>query len=72
MDLIIEFLQGREPEDENEVEKLRRQTAHYLLQNGALYKRGVSLPLLKCLAPDETEYALREVHEGICGDHIEA
>ena len=34
-----------------------------------LYKRGFSQPYLRCLAPDEANYVLREVHEGACGNH---
>ena len=34
-----------------------------------LYKRGFSQPYLKCLAPDEANYVLREVHEGACGNY---
>nr|KYP63283.1 Pro-Pol polyprotein [Cajanus cajan] len=40
-----------------------------LLHAGELYKRGISSPLLKCLAPDQANYVLREIHEGICGTH---
>ena len=29
-------------------------------------------PILKCIAGKDTEYVLREVHEGICGNHIGA
>ncbi|GKV40900.1 hypothetical protein SLEP1_g48494 [Rubroshorea leprosula] len=29
-----------------------------------------SMPLLRCLTPYEAEYAVREVHEGVCGMHI--
>uniref|UniRef100_A0A2N9FT66 Uncharacterized protein n=1 Tax=Fagus sylvatica TaxID=28930 RepID=A0A2N9FT66_FAGSY len=36
---------------------------------GTLYKRGFSLPYLRCLAPDEANYVMREIHEGVCGDH---
>ncbi|GKV18246.1 hypothetical protein SLEP1_g28653 [Rubroshorea leprosula] len=35
-----------------------------------LYKRAASMPLLCCLTPYEAEYAVREVHEGVCGMHI--
>lgn len=72
MSPIIEFLQGIQPEDRDEAKKLHRQSAHYLLQGGVLYKREYSLPLLKCLAPDEADYVLQEVHERICGNHTEA
>ncbi|GKV48210.1 hypothetical protein SLEP1_g55036 [Rubroshorea leprosula] len=34
--------------------------------------RSFSLPLLRCLNPYEAEYALREVHEGVCGSHMGA
>ncbi|GKV42199.1 hypothetical protein SLEP1_g49636 [Rubroshorea leprosula] len=34
--------------------------------------RSFSLPLLRCLNPYETEYALREVHEGVYGSHVGA
>ena len=37
-----------------------------------LYKRGFSQPYLRCLAPDEANYILREVYEGVCGNHCEA
>ncbi|GKV53644.1 hypothetical protein SLEP1_g60161, partial [Rubroshorea leprosula] len=42
------------------------------LVDGVLYKRSFSLPLLRCLNPYEAEYALREVHEGVCGSHVGA
>ena len=35
-----------------------------------LYKRGFSHPYLRCLGPDEADYFMREVHEGICGNHL--
>ena len=34
-----------------------------------LYKGGFSQPYLRCLASDEANYVLREVHEGACGNH---
>ena len=39
---------------------------------GILYKRSFSLPYLRCLAPDEAKYIMREIHEGICGNHSRA
>nr|KYP33867.1 Gypsy retrotransposon integrase-like protein 1 [Cajanus cajan] len=43
--------------------------ARYVLIFGELYKRGISTPLLKCLAPEQAHYVLREIHEGVCGTH---
>ena len=34
-----------------------------------LYKRGFSQSYMRCLASDEANYVLREVHEGACGNH---
>ena len=39
--------------------------------NEKLYKRDFSQPYLRCVEEEEVKYVLEEVHEGICGDHIE-
>ncbi|KAK3043551.1 hypothetical protein RJ639_002130 [Escallonia herrerae] len=49
---------------------LRVKTARYALVEGILYKKSFSLPYLRCLRPSESIYALQEVHEGICGQHL--
>ncbi|GKV33305.1 hypothetical protein SLEP1_g41831 [Rubroshorea leprosula] len=72
-DPILSFLRdGIVPEDRQEAMKLRRKASRYTLLDGVLYKRSFSLPLLRCLNPYEAEYALREVHEGVCGSHVGA
>ncbi|XP_015381527.1 uncharacterized protein LOC107174842 [Citrus sinensis] len=37
-----------------------------------LYRRGFTLPYFKCLGSDEAEYVMREIYEGICGNHYGA
>ena len=37
-----------------------------------LHKRGFSQPYLRCLAPDEANYVLREVHERVYSNHLRA
>ncbi|XP_022158215.1 uncharacterized protein LOC111024751 [Momordica charantia] len=70
MDPIKDFLvNGSIPADPSQARKLRRQAAHYLMQEGKLFKRGYSLPLLRCLDPEEARYVMREIHEGVCGNH---
>ena len=70
MTLIVLYLKdGRLPEEKDEVRKLRVKSARYILMDEVLYKRGFSQPLLRWLAPDEANYMLREVHEGVCGNH---
>ncbi|GLU06784.1 hypothetical protein SLE2022_237810 [Rubroshorea leprosula] len=72
-DSIISFLRdGIVPEDRQEAMKLRKKASRYTLVDGVLYKRSFSLPLPRCLNPYEAEYALREVHEGVCGSHVGA
>ena len=68
--LIVSYLKdGRLPEEKDEAKKLKVKSARYILINEVLYKRGFSQPLLRCLASDEANYMLREVHEGACGNH---
>ncbi|XP_015938645.1 uncharacterized protein LOC107464228 [Arachis duranensis] len=71
LDPITNFLEhGQVPGDEKDATKLRREAAKYAVIQGQLFKKGLSQPLLKCLHPDQTDYVLREVHEGCCGHHI--
>ncbi|CAL2254436.1 unnamed protein product [Prunus armeniaca] len=73
MDPILQFLQNQTlPADPAEVRRVRYSSARYLLINVTLYKRGFSLPYLRCLTPEEGHYVLREIHEGICGNHLGA
>ena len=67
--ILIYLKDGRLSEDENEARRLRIKAAKYVLINVVLYKRGFSQPYLRCLAPDELNYVLREVHKGSCGNH---
>ena len=67
---IVSYLkEGKLPEGRDETHKLRIKSAKYIIMDKVLYKRGFSQPYLRCLAPDEANYVLREVHEGACGNH---
>ncbi|XP_072071868.1 uncharacterized protein [Arachis hypogaea] len=71
VDPITEFLgSGKLPDDHKMAKELRREAAKYTIVQGQLFKRGLSQPLLKCLQPDQTDYVLREVHEGCCSHYI--
>ena len=67
--IVIYLKDGRLPEDKDEAKRLRIKAAKYILINEVLYKRGFFQPYLRCLAPDESNYVLREVHERACGNH---
>ena len=73
MDPIWEYLLNETlPSDPNEASKLRTRSSRFALLQGTLYKRGFSTPLLKCIRKEDANYVLREVHEGVCGNHIGA
>jgi hypothetical protein len=67
---ITNYLEeGTLPLDPFKARKLKAQSARFALIQGILYKRSFSLPYLRCLDKTEAEYMMREVHEGICGNH---
>ena len=73
MDPIWDYLvEGTLLSDPKEASKLRARLARFTVHRGTLYKRGFFTPILKCVGKEDTNYILREVHEGICGNHIEA
>ena len=69
--LIIEYLKSLAIETNLELTKLRTRAARYILIDDILYKKSFSLPYLWCLGPDETQSALRDIHEGICGQYMD-
>ena len=73
MDPIWDYIiDGTLLDDQKEAAKIRARSARFTNHKGSLYKRGFLTPFLKCISGEDTEYVLREVHEGICGNHIGA
>lgn len=60
------------PDDKVEARVLRTRSAHYTLIGDQLYRRGFSAPLLRCVTSEEADYIMREIHEGIYGNHTAA
>ena len=52
------------------IQKVRKRAARFIILNDTLYKRGFSMPYLKCVDEEEAKYILEEIHEKICGDHV--
>ena len=65
-------MDGCLPDDPKEATKIKTRSSRFINHKGSLYKRGFFTPILKCIAGKDTEYVLREVHEGICGNYIGA
>ena len=42
---------------------MRKRAARFTILNNALYKRGFSMPYLKCVEESEAKYILKEIHE---------
>ena len=73
MDPIWDYIiDGRLLDDPKKTSKIRTRSARFTNHKGSLYKRGFFTPILKCIAGKDTDYVLREVHEGVCGNHIGA
>ena len=70
--IVSYLMDGRLLEEKDEARKLKVKSARYILMDEVLYKRGFFQPFLRCLAPDEVNYMLRELHEGACGNHSRA
>ena len=73
MDPIWDYLlDGTLLSDPKEASKLRTRSARFTIHQGTLYKQGFSTPILKCVGNEDANYVLREVHEGIGGNHVGA
>ena len=73
MDPIWDYLiGGLPPSDQKEATKLITRSARFTVHKGCLYKQGFFAPILKCIEGRDADYVLKEVHEGVCGNHIGA
>ena len=61
MDPIVDYLQSDILSvDLDQAHRLKRAATRYCLVDGYLYRKGKSLPLLRCLHPDDAHWALNE------------
>ncbi|GAU41760.1 hypothetical protein TSUD_13610 [Trifolium subterraneum] len=71
MNPIYNYLaHGTLPNDEKEAATVKRRACSYTLLDNKLYRRGFSIPLLKCADEATADYILREIHEGINSQHL--
>ena len=70
MDPIRLYIAMRElPNDRDKAYKVLIQSARFSMIDGQLYKRSLGGPYLMCLTPEQGQYVLAELHEGICGNY---
>ncbi|XP_074371670.1 uncharacterized protein LOC141712576 [Apium graveolens] len=68
---IIQYIEGCLPEmTESDKRKMAYKARNYCLENNQLFRRSLTVPLLKCIGEDEATLAMIEVHAGICGEHL--
>ncbi|XP_076937506.1 uncharacterized protein LOC143605174 [Bidens hawaiensis] len=57
------------PAEKTTARKIKHKALNYQMNDGVLYQRSFLGPLLRCVDAEDTNYLIREVHEGICGLH---
>ena len=65
----LDIATGKLPNDRDKAHKVRIQSARFSMIDEHLYKRSLGGPYLMCLTPEQGQYVLAELHEGICGNH---
>ena len=67
---LVSYLKnGVLPDGSEATRKLKVQATRFILMKDVLYKKGFSHSYLRCLGLNKANYVMREVHEGICGNH---
>ena len=68
---LIDYLENETlPPKKKSAVQLKMKAGRFAMLNGTFYKKGFMLPLLKCVSPEEGNYILWEIHEGICRSHL--
>jgi hypothetical protein len=68
---IIRYIKNEEePDDKAAAEHIARQSAHYTLIGDALYIRGATGVLMKCISSITGRQLLDEIHAGQCEIHV--
>ncbi|CAL1413287.1 unnamed protein product [Linum trigynum] len=67
---IVEYLMNDTlPTDPKEATGVRRRAARCTIIGSELHRRSYEGVYLRCLGKAEAKWALREIHEGVCGGH---
>jgi len=67
---IIRYLkEGLLLENKTKARKIQIRAACFIIIDDILYRRGYSLPYLRCASLEEADYVLHEIHDGNYGNH---
>ena len=73
MDPILQYkLEDKLPEDKLEARQLILRSSRYNIQDGKLYKRGLSMPNFQCIPRAEGEAVLQDIDSRACDNHFGA
>jgi hypothetical protein len=68
---IIRYIKNEEESDDKAAaEHIARQSTHYTLIGGALYRRGATGVLMKCISSTTGKQLFDEIHAGQCEIHV--
>ena len=70
--IVCYLKEGWLPEDKVEARKIQIRATRFVIIDDVLYKRGYSFPYRRCANSEEAHYVLREIHEGVYGNHAGA
>ena len=70
MDDIRDYLKEKFlPKDDATTEQIARQSKHYAMVDGDLYRHVTDGVLLRCISREEGPELLADIHEGECRSH---
>ncbi|KAG7559607.1 Ribonuclease H-like superfamily [Arabidopsis thaliana x Arabidopsis arenosa] len=63
------ILNGTLPADKWEARSLKAKSARFCISNDILYRRSISGPDMICIFGQQVRTVIKEIHEGVCGNH---
>ncbi|KAG7594095.1 Ribonuclease H-like superfamily [Arabidopsis thaliana x Arabidopsis arenosa] len=63
------ILNGTLPTDKWEARSLKAKSARFCISNDILYRRSISGPDMICIFGQQVRTVIKEIHEGVCGNH---
>jgi hypothetical protein len=67
---IIRYIKNEEESDDKDAaERIARQSAHYTIIGGLMYRRGAGGTFMKCIHSATGRQLLNEIHARQCGVH---